>query len=599
MLNLRKIIIFISFFLFPFFLNAENFYEEIYEVQKKGEFLASFSNIHGTIKSFKLLNQQYRQKEKHFYPDVPEEKYKEGPMDMISTWDPEYYPFQITFETFEFQGKIKRKIKSNSSHNIVEGDFFEIYKKDPVYSIVEKTPKSITFVWPDPQWDESDVFIEKHYEIEGKYRLNGTIKIYNFSPYEVREQLLLNIYAWQPPDIKGGGLFSPAVDIYNGIVFTGEDVERKSPDKIITRQTLRGRCKWGGIDSRYFLLSAVPLNLTNVQCSLQSYKNGVIEAKFHETQPNRIDAPQKTCIPLWLKNKRKDLPSCKTLREFLGVKDDASFNSLKNAFKKKKFSLSENEVPMLEDAYERLVGQRGIQYKWIFYLGPKDIGILKDVDAQLDESIDFWILGFLCKPMLFLLRIFYDFIPLWSIAIALLTLVVKLITLYWTEKGYRQMEKMQKLKPLMDEIREKYKNDKQRLNQEMLNLYKREKVNPLGGCLPMLFQMPIWIALYRTIYSSVDLYQAPLFGWIKDLSAPDPYFVLPLLLGILMFIQQKMTPTGADTSQAKIMLYIMPVMFTVFMLFLPSGLTYYILVSTILGIIHQWITKMRGRKKLT
>ncbi|MBM4389051.1 MAG: membrane protein insertase YidC, partial [Deltaproteobacteria bacterium] len=122
------------------------------------------------------------------------------------------------------------------------------------------------------------------------------------------------------------------------------------------------------------------------------------------------------------------------------------------------------------------------------------------------------------------------------------------------------------------------------------------KVNPLGGCLPMLLQMPIWIALYRTIYASVDLYQAPLFLWMDDLSAPDPYYIMPVSMGALMFVQQKLQPTTMDAQQAKIMLYMMPVMFTLFMLFLPSGLTFYILVNTVLGIVHQWASKKMAKK---
>jgi YidC/Oxa1 family membrane protein insertase len=118
-------------------------------------------------------------------------------------------------------------------------------------------------------------------------------------------------------------------------------------------------------------------------------------------------------------------------------------------------------------------------------------------------------------------------------------------------------------------------------------LYKREKVNPLGGCLPMLLQMPIWIALYRTIYGAVDLYHAPLFLWIDDMSAHDPYFVMPILLGVLTFVQQKMTPQTGDQTQARMMLFLMPIMFSAFMLFLPSGLVFYILLNTVLSIGHQ------------
>ncbi len=173
-------------------------------------------------------------------------------------------------------------------------------------------------------------------------------------------------------------------------------------------------------------------------------------------------------------------------------------------------------------------------------------------------------------------------------AIILLTLVVKIITYYPTMRSFVQMQRMASLKPLMDELKVKYEGDKQKQSAELMALYKREKVNPLGGCLPMLLQMPIWIALYRTIYASVDLFQAPMGLWITDMTQPDPYFVMPVVLGGLMFLQQKMTPTTMDNAQAKMMLYAMPIMFGVFSLFLPSALNLYILVNTILSIGQQW-----------
>ena len=187
------------------------------------------------------------------------------------------------------------------------------------------------------------------------------------------------------------------------------------------------------------------------------------------------------------------------------------------------------------------------------------------------------------------MRLSYSVVPSWGLAIVFLTLIVKLLTLYWTQKSMTSMKKMADLRPKIEALKEKYGDDKVKLNEATMALYKQEKINPLGGCLPMLLQMPIWIALYRTIYGAVDLYQAPLFLWIKDLSAHDPYFVMPVLLGVLMFVQQKLQPTAGDPTQAKMMLWMMPIMFTSFMLFLPSGLVFYILVNTILSVIHQQV----------
>ena len=239
----------------------------------------------------------------------------------------------------------------------------------------------------------------------------------------------------------------------------------------------------------------------------------------------------------------------------------------------------------------------GKEKTWDFtiYLGAKELkaldevkGPTKDGDIGMAAAIDFgWFMP-LCRPMLWLLKKFHSVFGNWGIAIILLTLVVKALTLYWTQKSMRSMKKMQHLKPQIDVLREKYGDDKNRLNQEMMGLYKVHKVNPLGGCLPMLIQMPIWFALYRTLGNSVELYRSPFFGWITDLTAPDPYYVLPIAMGIAMYGQQAITPQPMEGTQAKMMKYFMPGFFTFMMLFLPSGLTLYIFVNTVLTMLHQY-----------
>ena len=176
-----------------------------------------------------------------------------------------------------------------------------------------------------------------------------------------------------------------------------------------------------------------------------------------------------------------------------------------------------------------------------------------------------------------------------------MTILIKLLLLPLTHKSMKSMKDMAKLKPLMEELKKKYKDDKQRLNQEMMNLYKIHKINPLGGCFPMLLQMPIWIALYRMLYSSVELYQTPFIaGWIDDLSWRDPYFIMPIVLGLAMFLQQKLSPTSVDSQQAKMMMYAMPVFMTFIMLYLPSGLVLYIFVNSLLSIGHQLLLNRSG-----
>ena len=151
------------------------------------------------------------------------------------------------------------------------------------------------------------------------------------------------------------------------------------------------------------------------------------------------------------------------------------------------------------------------------------------------------------------------------------------------------MKKMQKLQPQLKAMREKYKDDPQRMNQEQMAMFRAHKVNPMGGCLPMLVQLPVFFALYTLLSNSIELFQAPFFGWIQDLSDKDPYYIFPVLMGLAMLGQQKMTPTaGMDPMQAKMMMF-MPIIFTFIMLNLPSGLTLYIFLSTLLGILQQWV----------
>ena len=186
-----------------------------------------------------------------------------------------------------------------------------------------------------------------------------------------------------------------------------------------------------------------------------------------------------------------------------------------------------------------------------------------------------------------LLKFFHRFTHNWGLAIVLLTLFIKLLTFYPTQKSLVSAKKMQKLAPKMAAIRKKYENDRQRQSVETMNLYKAHGVSPFGGCLPSLIQMPIWIALYSTLNYAVELYRAPFFAHIHDLTAKDPYYITPLVMGGVMFAQMKMSPAGADPQQQAMMSIMMPIMFTGFSLFLPSGLAVYMLTSYLFGILQQ------------
>lgn len=224
------------------------------------------------------------------------------------------------------------------------------------------------------------------------------------------------------------------------------------------------------------------------------------------------------------------------------------------------------------------------------YLGVKAPGLLASVEETLDRAINYTILGLNLAPLsavlLWVLAIIHAVTGSWGIAIIGLTFLVKLLLYPLNQKQGKAMRGMAALKPEMDRIKEKFGDDRQRQSEEMMRLYREHNVNPAGGCLPVLVQMPIWIALYRALWVSVDLYQEG-FLWIADLTTRDPYWILPVLLTVLMFVQQKTMPVAMDPAQQKIMLYTMPVFFGFIMSALPAGLCLYILVNTLLTIVQQ------------
>ena len=227
------------------------------------------------------------------------------------------------------------------------------------------------------------------------------------------------------------------------------------------------------------------------------------------------------------------------------------------------------------------------QVSTTFFVGPKIQEQLKDVAQGLELSVDFGKLTFLSSPLFWLLRKTHQLVRNWGLAIILVTLLIKLLFYPLTEASGRSMAKMRKVQPRIKAIQDRHKDDKQAQSQAMMELYKKEKVNPMAGCLPMLIQIPFFIAFYWVLLESVEIRQAPFFLWIQDLSSRDPYFVLPLLMGLGMFFQQKLNPAPPDPMQAKIMTA-MPIMFTAMFAFFPSGLVLYWLTNSLLSIAQQW-----------
>ncbi len=247
-----------------------------------------------------------------------------------------------------------------------------------------------------------------------------------------------------------------------------------------------------------------------------------------------------------------------------------------------------------EDAYVSLdfeSVQSSASTTHLLYIGTKNLEILEGAGHKLFRLIDYGWLGnkfaFLVKPLLKALGFFYDILGNYGWAIICLTIVIKLILFPLTQKSFKSMKGMQKIAPLIKEIQKRHEGDREKINQEMMGLYKKHKVNPLGGCLPMLLQIPVFISLYHALFFSIELRGAPFMLWITDLSASDPYYVTPVLMGATMFLQQKMTPATADPIQQKIFLF-MPIIFTFLFLSFPAGLVVYWTVNNLLTIAQQY-----------
>lgn len=271
------------------------------------------------------------------------------------------------------------------------------------------------------------------------------------------------------------------------------------------------------------------------------------------------------------------------------------------AFIEKSDLLSNLNIQILEGNKAKLVlnyivpnNKRNLKLKYINYFGPKSNTSFIKVDSQLSDTIDFGFFDGTASFILKLLEWIFSFVKNWGVAIILLTVLVRIVLLPINILSFKSMKSMQVVQPKIKALREKYKDDKVRLNQEMMALMKNNKVNPLSGCLPMFLQMPIFFALFQVLGQSVELYQSPFIFWITDLSLKDPLYLFPVLSGLTIFLQQKMTPSNLDPTQAKIML-IMPVVFTFFMFGLPSGLTLYMFVNSGLGLLQQYyFTKVKA-----
>lgn len=324
------------------------------------------------------------------------------------------------------------------------------------------------------------------------------------------------------------------------VVFIDNEYKAIKPDKIEEKSVYHGAIDWAGYTERYFMTAVMPEK---------------------EDETKIIDAH---------------------------IKLSYSGERVENQYVRK---------------MDRLDPGKQVVYGFTFFMGPKSLKVLNAYENNLKTVVYFGFFHVIAKPLLLVMNKIYDYIPNYGVAVILLTVLIKLIFWPLGTKSYKSMNKMKKVQPLMMKIREKYKNDKQKMNQEIMGLYKTYKVNPAGGCLPILVQMPIFFGLYRMLYQAIELRHAPFAGWITDLSAPDrllnfnfaipmmtpPYGIpmMTLLMGASFLLQQKMTPTSGDPMQARMMM-LMPIFMTVLFINFPSGLVLYMFANNIISMGQQY-----------
>jgi len=383
----------------------------------------------------------------------------------------------------------------------------------------------ITLSWLSKQ---GVTLIKKFTFFKGSYYIDYDFTIVNHSPKSLEGSSVVEwTSAVKQEGKKKGGLFGGlGGDLSQFLFLKSDEVKKEEDDDIKEKDVFSGEIKWAGFEDKYFISSLILNNPQDLTLKLYRSNNSVIGLKVASPLISIPPHTQQT-------------------------------------------------------------------FSYTLYLGPKDMGHLEKGKGELGRVLSFGFWDPIAKPMLFILKLFYRLIPNYGIAIIFLSVGIKIIFWPLTHKGQKSMKEMQKemqkLQPKIAELKEKYKNNKDELNRRTMELYRTHKVNPLGGCLPLLVQFPVFIALYRVLLNSIELRHAPFISfWINDLSAKDPTYISPLLMGASMFVQQKMTPTAGDPAQAKMMLYTMPIVFTFLFLNFPSGLVIYWLVSNILAIGHQY-----------
>jgi YidC/Oxa1 family membrane protein insertase len=424
---------------------------------------------------------------------------------------------------------------------------------DGAWDVSQPTSDSVVFAA-----DSGNVHVEKRYRVDtARYRLKLDVVVANRGDGDLGSDLVMSIGGRQDPEKKGSGFLSGVSANTAAAVCwanNSRNPERKPIEKLssdIIKESDGGpTVGWIAADEKFFIVAAVP------------YTQVAPETRLCAAHATGVDAGAVTL---------------RFSEHVVRAKSEVSYP----------FALFVG--PKFTDDLEK------VQTPAVQVAGAPSVAGGGPAPANLDKAVDVtfaWLAG----TILSLLRFFHRFGHNWGLAIVLLTLFIKAVTFYPTQKSLLSAKKMQKLAPKMAAIRKKYENDRQRQSVETMNLYKAHGVSPFGGCLPSLIQMPIWIALYSTLNYAVELYRAPFIFHLHDLTAKDPYYITPLVMGGVMFGQMKMSPAGADPQQQAMMSVMMPIMFTGFSLFLPSGLAVYMLTSYLFGILQQLYVNHLDRK---
>jgi YidC/Oxa1 family membrane protein insertase len=428
------------------------------------------------------------------------------------------------------KGTVRIGLAGNSLQGLDNALFSTHLNKDSID--IKDKPAEISFSWKSPR----GVVVEKRFLFSPKtYVVALDVIIKNGSSRPIKDSLILSLLKKGPEAVSRYDFEGPSALI-------NDKLEQVNIKKIKKQDVYPGKLKWIAIQDRYFISAIMP--------------DEAIDASMH---------------------------------------------------------LSLNGGDILRNTYVQpeltILPEQQHVFKYKLFFGPKSMAVLKSVDYDLIKSVNFGMFDILAKPCVYIMNFIYDFIPNYGVAIIILTILSKVLLWPLGNKSYKSMAQMKKIQPLMAEIKEKYKDDKKKMNEEMMGLYKTYKVNPLGGCLPMVVQIPVFFALYRMLYGAIELRHAPFLWWINDLSAPDRLFrfnfsvpfmqppygipVLTIIMGVTMFIQQKMSPPAGDPTQAKMMM-MMPIVFTVIFINFSSGLVLYWLINNVISMAQQYYIQKKN-----